>query len=88
MSRRQGLGAPERLRKATATKLGLTLAEYDAHLAAGELWCTGCKGWHDSSAFYPNAHWCKASTAADKRARRDREWVEFRNWLLARVLVK
>lgn len=84
----QGLDAPERLRKATATKHGLTLAEYDTLIAAGQRWCTGCKAWHDESAFYRNAHWCKASTVAARREKRNREWHEFRNWLLARVLVK
>lgn len=88
MTKRQGLAAPERLRQATATKLGLTLAEYDSRLSAGELWCTGCKAWHDSSAFHRNAHWCKKSTTAARREKRNREWLEFRNWLLARVLVK
>lgn len=89
MSARQGLDAPERLRKATATKHGLTLAEYDAMLAAGQMWCTGCKEWHDSSAFYRNgASWCRESRTVARRERRNREWFEFRNWLLARVLVK
>ncbi len=88
MTKRQGLDAPERLRRAAATRHGLTLAEYDAKLAGGQLWCTGCKAWHDSSAFYRDAHWCKESTVAARREKRNREWVEFRNWLLARVLVK
>lgn len=85
---RQGLAAPERLRKTTATKHGLTLAEYDAKLEAGEQWCTGCKEWHHESAFFRSARWCKDVDNEARLKRRNREWEEFRNWLLARVLVK
>lgn len=88
MTRRQGLDAPERLRKATATKHGLTLADYDALLAAGQLWCTGCKAWHDRLAFRPAGHYCRESERNARRKQHNREWTEFRNWLLARVLVK
>ena len=32
--------------KAAAARVGLSLAAYQAKLAAAEKWCTGCKAWH------------------------------------------
>lgn len=40
-----------RVRATAAARLGLTLVEYDQHLAAGEKWCGGCREWHPRSAF-------------------------------------
>ena len=34
-----------------ATKLGIPFETYRGHVEAGEKWCTGCRGWHDRSAF-------------------------------------
>ena len=33
-------------RSAVASRLGIPLGEYDAHVAAGQKWCTTCKTWH------------------------------------------
>ncbi len=37
-----------------AGRLGLELAEYEAMLAAGRKWCTGCQAWHTKSVFGRN----------------------------------
>ncbi|WP_406263515.1 hypothetical protein [Streptomyces chartreusis] len=37
--------------KAAATRIGITVDEYQAHIAAGRKWCTGCKTWHPITAF-------------------------------------
>lgn len=42
-------------RKTAATKLGLSVEEYEAHLAAGEQWCIGCRAFHPLSAFHRDA---------------------------------
>lgn len=47
----KGLEATVRSRRATATRLRMTLAEYDRRLAAGEKWCTTAKEWHAGSKF-------------------------------------
>ncbi len=36
---------------AAASRLGLSLAEYQARRDAGEKWCTGCKDWHPVAEF-------------------------------------
>lgn len=84
----QGLAAPDRIRKGTATRLGVTLAEYDAHLVAGERWCCGHKRWELASGFPATGGYCRVAHAARTRRRDDRRGEEFRRWLLARVLVK
>ncbi|WP_435251669.1 hypothetical protein [Streptomyces tendae] len=40
-----------RARATAAARLGMELTAYDAKVAAGEKWCTGCKAWHPRSAF-------------------------------------
>lgn len=37
--------------KAAATRIGVTVDEYRAHIASGRKWCTGCKNWHPVTAF-------------------------------------
>ena len=37
--------------KIAASKIGVTLEDYRAKLAAGLKWCTGCKTWHNAEAF-------------------------------------
>ncbi len=37
--------------KTAAKRVGLTVHEYQAHIAAGEKWCYRCKAWHSVSAF-------------------------------------
>lgn len=37
--------------KIAAARTGLSLEEYQARIANGEKWCTGCKGWHKVSEF-------------------------------------
>jgi hypothetical protein len=34
-----------------ATHLGITRAEYQHHILAGEKWCAGCHAWHPRSEF-------------------------------------
>jgi hypothetical protein len=60
---------PLRVRATAAARLGLTLAEYDAKLAASEKWCTGCKAWHGRDAFPKDA------SRADGLAARCREFA-------------
>lgn len=45
------MGSATGARKAAATRVGLTLQEYEARVAAGEKWCTACKEWHQRDAF-------------------------------------
>jgi 5-methylcytosine-specific restriction endonuclease McrA len=40
-----------RFRAAAASRIGVTLDEYDAKLTAGLKWCTGCKAWQSRSTF-------------------------------------
>jgi hypothetical protein len=40
-----------RFRASAASRIGITLAEYDAKTAAGQKWCGGCKDWHPRGAF-------------------------------------
>lgn len=42
-------------RKLAAARLGVTFAEYQQHVDAGEQWCTGCRDWHSLAAFYRDA---------------------------------
>lgn len=37
--------------KMAAGRIGVSHAEYETRLAAGDKWCRGCKGWHSASAF-------------------------------------
>jgi len=60
---------PLRVRAAAAARVGLTLAEYDAKVATGEKWCTGCKAWHQRDAFASDA------SRTDGLAARCREFV-------------
>lgn len=41
-------------RAANAMKMGISLAEYEAHRVAGEKWCTYCKAWHQRAEFGSN----------------------------------
>lgn len=34
-----------------ASRIGITLVEYEAHRAQGERWCSRCKQWHPEAAF-------------------------------------
>lgn len=87
--KRLGLTADERYRKGAATRLGMTLEEYDNRLSSGERWCSGCRQWQPECDFYRgDAAECKTVRRERKRAAREHEWQAFRNWLLARVLVK
>jgi hypothetical protein len=38
-------------RQTAATRIGVTLSEYDARQAAGEKWCKPCRAWHPREAF-------------------------------------
>lgn len=68
---------PSPLHRASAKKLGISPETYAAHVARGERWCSGCKTWHERSAFGRNrynadglAYRCKTSDARRKRGRR------------------
>ncbi len=39
------------VRRAWATRLGLSVEQYNALVAAGQKWCGGCKEWHPTSRF-------------------------------------
>jgi hypothetical protein len=45
------MGSAAGVLKAAAKRLGLTIEEYNARIAAGEKWCTGCKEWQPQSDF-------------------------------------
>ena len=79
---------PERIRRSVASRLGMTLVEYDVHRAAGERWCSGCRGWHPVAEFGPTAGYCRPAQRRRQRDGLHARSEEFRNWLLARVLVK
>jgi hypothetical protein len=38
-------------RKTAAKRIGVTLAEYQRHIDAGEKWCSKCRVWHELSFF-------------------------------------
>lgn len=42
---------PLHIRGTAASRIGITLAEYDQHRRAGEKWYGGCRTWHDTTAF-------------------------------------
>lgn len=45
------MGSALGVRKVHAARMGITLDEYDARVAAGKKRCTRCKAWHPRSAF-------------------------------------
>jgi hypothetical protein len=55
--------------KAAARRVGLSFDEYRARLDRGELWCTGCRAWHASTAFgVDGSRWSgKAATCLASR---------------------
>ncbi|HUR74416.1 MAG TPA: hypothetical protein VMZ00_09070 [Sporichthya sp.] len=64
-----------RIRVTAATRLGITLAEYDRRVAAGEKWCGGCRNWHPRASFSTDrsrgdglAKWCTTYTSTRSRA--------------------
>jgi hypothetical protein len=81
--------APERIRRGAATKLGVSLDEYDRRKAAGEFWCSGHQRWEPAAAVSSSRRgYCAETQRLRRRASQERQWQEFRNWVLARVLVK
>ncbi len=51
-ARRGGvMGSAAGALKTAAARVGLTLAEYEARIANGEKWCTGCKAWLPRGSF-------------------------------------
>jgi len=72
-----------------ADRIGVTFEEYQSRRASGERWCSGHRGWHPAADFpHHSTPYCRQAARDKDRATREREWREFRNWLLARVLVK
>lgn len=45
------MGSAAGVMKTAARRVGLPLADYEARIAAGEKWCTGCKAWHPVAGF-------------------------------------
>lgn len=45
------MGSAAGARRTAATRIGVTLAEYDARLLAGEKWCGSCRTWHGRGRF-------------------------------------
>jgi 5-methylcytosine-specific restriction endonuclease McrA len=45
------MGSADGARKTAAKRLGLTLAEYEAKVAAALKWCGRCREWHPTAAF-------------------------------------
>lgn len=82
------MSAPEPLRRAAARLRGLSLGEYDDRVVAGLKWCCGCRRWQPLAEFYRSGGMCKKADNRARRCREEAQWEEFRNWLLARVLVK
>lgn len=55
-------------RRMAAKRLGIPLRIYEAHIAEGKKWCTGCRAWHPKSAFGVDVsrydglhHYCRES---------------------------
>jgi len=42
-------------RKIAAGRIGVAVDEYQAHVDAGEQWCTGCRAWHPLERFARDA---------------------------------
>lgn len=79
---------PERIRKGAATKLGITLAEYDARIAAGDWRCSGCKAWHGPELLGSTRGYCQESRRNyDRSVQRYRQGQEYRDRLV-RLLVQ
>ncbi len=59
-----------------ALKLGISVEEYERHVAAGEKWCRACREWQDRSLFYVRRSrpdgldsLCRARNAVDSKPR-------------------
>lgn len=78
----------ERSRKSAATRIGVSLEEYDRRHAAGEWWCSGCKAWHPAALRSSTRGLCQAGRRrydrSVQRYRQSREYLD----RLARLLVK
>lgn len=76
---------PDRVRATAASRLGLSLDEYDAKIAAGQKWCTKCKAWQSRSEFAKdrsrgdglkstcNGHYARKTPGPTKAERRQHE---------------
>ncbi len=45
------MGSALGVKKLAAARIGVSLADYQTMVDAGDKWCTGCKAWHSRSAF-------------------------------------
>lgn len=63
------MGSAEGVLKGAAARIGITVEEYRAHVAAGRKWCTGCKEWHASTAFRPDRSRTDGLTAGCRQYR-------------------
>ena len=45
------MGSIEGVIKVAAKRIGVSIIEWHRRQNSGEKWCTGCKTWHDRSAF-------------------------------------
>lgn len=78
----------ERSRKSAATRIGVSLEEYDRRRAAGEWWCSGCRVWHAAELRSSTRGLCQAGRRRyDRSVQRYRRTQEYRD-RLARLLVK
>lgn len=81
----------ERIRKGAATKLGISLAEYDGRRARGEWRCSGCRAWHPADVPAGSTPgFCRASHSQWRRDRGEMRQRQTQEWKdrLARLLVK
>ena len=63
---------PLKARAVAASRIGITRAEYDRRIDAGEKWCTGCRAWHHRSAFGADKSRADGLQTACRDARRNR----------------
>lgn len=56
-----------------ATRLGMTVEQYQARVASGQRWCCGCKEWHGGSRFTTD------NTRSDGKARMCRKAKSLRS---------
>lgn len=48
------MGSAAGVKKGAASRIGISVAEYDLRVAAGQKWCIGCRRWHPKRAFGPD----------------------------------
>ena len=69
------MGSALGVEKTAATRVGISLEEYRAHVAGGERWCTGCRAWHPTADFHLDRARGSRLKAKCKRWHRGRPWI-------------